>query len=160
MNEYKLLLVDDDKELSDLLIEYLTPHHFNITAAYDGRSGLSLAKDGHYDLILLDVMMPEMDGFEMLKQLRATDKTPVMMLTAKGDDFDRIFGLELGADDYLPKPFNHRELLARINATLRRVAFQSEAKQASVAKHQIERALGSVLCFHSQPRCDYWLLYV
>jgi two-component system response regulator CpxR len=128
MSNHKLLLIDDDKELSDLLIEYLSPHHFDITPAYDGNSGLQMAKQATFDLILLDVMLPGIDGFEVLKQLRLTHKTPVMMLTAKGDDFDRIFGLELGADDYLAKPFNHRELLARINATLRRVAFQSESK--------------------------------
>lgn len=149
MSNYKLLLIDDDKELSDLLIEYLSPHHFDITPAYDGVTGLQTAKAESFDLILLDVMLPELDGFEVLKQLRLTHKTPVMMLTAKGDDFDRIFGLELGADDYLPKPFNHRELLARINATLRRVAFQNdltETESILLNKVSINSATREIKC--------------
>jgi two-component system response regulator CpxR len=132
MGNYRLLLIDDDKALSDLLTEYLETYQFDITPALDGQVGLEIATREHFDLILLDVMLPKLDGFEVLKRLRLTHKTPVMMLTARGDDFDRILGLELGADDYLPKPFNHRELLARINATLRRVTFQSEVAQSPV----------------------------
>lgn len=121
MAEYNLLLIDDDQELTELLTEYLSSQGFNITLAHDGEEGLHKANATQYDLILLDVMLPKMDGFEVLKQLRLTNKTPVLMLTARGDDFDRIFGLELGADDYLPKPFNHRELVARIKAMTRRM---------------------------------------
>lgn len=121
MTKYNLLLIDDDLELSELLTEYLTGQGFNISVAYDGETGMSKANAVQFDLILLDVMLPTMDGFEVLKQLRLTNKTPILMLTARGDDFDRIFGLELGADDYLPKPFNHRELVARIKAITRRI---------------------------------------
>jgi two-component system response regulator CpxR len=121
MSQYKLLLIDDDQELTELLSEYLGSQGFDITLAHDGEEGLNIANASQYDLILLDVMLPTMDGFEVLKQLRLTNKTPVLMLTARGDDFDRIFGLELGADDYLPKPFNHRELVARIKAITRRI---------------------------------------
>lgn len=121
MSDYKLLLIDDDHELTELLTEYLNSQGFDITVAHDGEQGLNMANDKQYDLILLDVMLPKLDGFEVLKQLRTTNKTPVLMLTARGDDFDRIFGLELGADDYLPKPFNHRELVARVKAITRRI---------------------------------------
>lgn len=117
----KVLLIDDDIELVELLTEYLSSHGFSITAYHRGDTGLSHAQTHDYDVILLDVMLPGVDGFEVLKQLRQTKLTPVIMLTAKGEDFDRIFGLELGADDYLAKPFNHRELLARVKAITRRI---------------------------------------
>jgi two-component system response regulator CpxR len=119
----KLLLIDDDLELTELLKEYLTPQGYDIDVAEDGEVGLSLATSNkHYDLILLDVMLPKIDGFEVLRKLRTSHLTPVLMLTAKGDDYDKIFGLEMGADDYLAKPFNHRELSARIKALVRRMA--------------------------------------
>ncbi|WP_438864025.1 response regulator [Neptunicella sp.] len=122
MQPKSILLIDDDLELTDLLTEYLSPQEYSIAVAHDGQSGLAMAtSSNHFDLILLDVMLPVMDGFEVLKKLRQTHLTPVLMLTAKGDDFDRIFGLELGADDYLPKPFNPRELSARIKAIVRRI---------------------------------------
>ncbi|NOU51611.1 response regulator transcription factor [Pseudoalteromonas sp. JBTF-M23] len=123
----KLLLIEDDRALSDLLKEYLTTQGCNVSQAFDGEEGLLQATSEQYDVILLDVMLPRLDGFEVLKRLRASNLTPVIMLTAKGDDFDRIFGLELGADDYLPKPFNHRELLARIHAISRRIDFVKQA---------------------------------
>ena len=124
MTEKPLLLIDDDLALTELLVEYLAPQGYQVTVANDGKTGLELATGpGHFDLILLDVMLPELDGFEVLKRLRVSHLTPVLMLTAKGDDFDRIFGLELGADDYLPKPFNHRELSARIKAIVRRMDY-------------------------------------
>ncbi|MBZ9613041.1 response regulator [Rheinheimera maricola] len=117
-----LLLIDDDYELTELLTDFLTPQGYQLTIAHDGQQGLEMATSSqHFNLILLDVMLPKLDGFEVLKQLRRTHMTPVIMLTAKGDDFDRIFGLELGADDYLPKPFNPRELSARIKAIVRRL---------------------------------------
>lgn len=122
MAEKSLLVIDDDTELTALLDEYLSAQGYRLTIAHDGGQGLQLATGPeHYDLILLDVMLPGMDGFEVLKQLRRTHLTPVLMLTARGDDFDRIFGLELGADDYLPKPFNPRELSARVKAIVRRM---------------------------------------
>ncbi|WP_105253763.1 response regulator transcription factor [Pseudoalteromonas sp. T1lg75] len=117
----KVLLIDDDIELASMLSEYIHSQGFEVECAHDGEQGLALALENRHDLILLDVMLPKLDGFEVLKQLRATSLVPVIMLTAKGDDFDRIFGLELGADDYIPKPFNHRELIARIKAITRRI---------------------------------------
>ena len=124
MQTKSLLIIDDDIPLTQLLVEYLSPQGYEIQVAHDGETGLQMATaQSHYDLILLDVMLPKLDGFEVLKRLRASHLTPVLMLTAKGDDFDRIFGLELGADDYLPKPFNHRELSARIKAIVRRMEY-------------------------------------
>ena len=117
----KLLMIDDDTGLCELLSEYLSAQGFSIQTAHDGQQGLELALQNDFALILLDVMLPTIDGFEVLKQLRQSKLTPVIMLTAKGEDFDRIFGLELGADDYIPKPFNHRELLARVKAITRRI---------------------------------------
>lgn len=117
----KLLMIDDDIELCELLSEYLSAQGFEIESRHDGKEGLQQALNDDYGLILLDVMLPSLDGFEVLKQLRQQKLTPVIMLTAKGEDFDRIFGLELGADDYIPKPFNHRELLARVKAITRRI---------------------------------------
>jgi DNA-binding response OmpR family regulator len=115
-----LLMIDDDKELSELLAEWLLTENFYLEAAFDGMEGLELAASGHYALIILDIMMPRLGGIEVLRALRARSSVPVLMLTAKGDDIDRILGLELGADDYLPKPFNPRELVARIRAILKR----------------------------------------
>ncbi|MBQ4843928.1 response regulator [Pseudoalteromonas sp. MMG013] len=125
----KLLLIEDDRALSDLLSEYLTSQGCDVEQAFDGLSGLKQATSNNYDVILLDVMLPHLDGFEVLKKIRLSHLTPIIMLTAKGDDFDRIFGLELGADDYLPKPFNHRELLARIHAISRRIEFVKQTEQ-------------------------------
>src|ERR1700742_3034895 len=116
-----LLIVDDDVELCALLIERLAEDGFNLSAAHNGIDGLELAGSGSYSLVILDVMLPRMGGIDVLKQLRARSSVPVLMLTARGDDIDRIIGLEVGADDYLPKPFNPRELVARIRAILRRL---------------------------------------
>lgn len=115
----KILLVDDDTELTSLLTDILEMEGFDIIEANNGEQGLSKVDDS-IDLILLDVMMPKMNGTEMLRRLRESYDTPVLMLTAKGEEIDRVLGLELGADDYLPKPFSDRELLARIRAILRR----------------------------------------
>ncbi|GGW78977.1 response regulator [Alteromonas halophila] len=116
-----LLIIDDDHQLTAMLDTYLSTLGYGISIAEDGEAGLALATSGrHFDLILLDVMMPKLDGFDVLRRLRMHHSTPVLMLTARGDDYDRILGLELGADDYLPKPFNHRELVARIKAFFRR----------------------------------------
>ena len=130
-----LLLIEDDIELSNLLCEYLQSQNHTVSQAFDGEAGLAMAKADNFDVILLDIMLPKLDGFEVLKQLRQTHLTPVIMLTAKGDDFDRIFGLELGADDYISKPFNHRELLARINAITRRVEFVRQAEIAEIIEY-------------------------
>ena len=116
----KILLVDDDHGLADLLAQLLELEGFVLTLAYDGHQGLEMALMESFDLILLDVMLPKMNGFDLLKQLRLKKQTPVVMLTARGDEIDRVVGLEIGADDYLPKPFNDRELVARVRAVLRR----------------------------------------
>ncbi|QTX32458.1 response regulator transcription factor [Aminithiophilus ramosus] len=116
----KILLVDDDLELCDLLREYLEAEGFSLDAVHDGRSGVDRALQGRYALAVLDIMLPVMGGFDVLREIRSRSSLPVLMLTARGDDIDRIVGLEMGADDYLPKPFNPRELVARIRAVLRR----------------------------------------
>ena len=131
MNKHKLLLIDDDKELAELLTDYLATEGFDLICCHDGISGLEKAFDDKISLILLDVMMPGLTGFEVLKALGGNHKTPILMLTAKGDNASRILGLELGADDYLPKPFQHRELLARINAILRRINIVKNSKEQS-----------------------------
>ena len=128
MKNHKLLLIDDDKELAELLTDYLATEGFELICCHDGISGLEKAFDDKISLILLDVMMPGLTGFEVLKALGGNHKTPILMLTAKGDNADRILGLELGADDYLPKPFQHRELLARIKAILRRINIVKNTK--------------------------------
>jgi DNA-binding response OmpR family regulator len=117
----RLLIVDDDIELCALLTERLQTEGFALHAAHDGKEGLEQAVSGGYSLVILDVMLPRMGGMEHLKELRSRSSVPVLMLTARGDDIDRIIGLEVGADDYLPKPFNPRELVARIKAILRRL---------------------------------------
>jgi two-component system response regulator CpxR len=117
----RILLIDDDVELCSLLEELLRREGFQIQMEHDGSRGLERALSADFDLIVLDVMLPQLDGFEVLRQIRRSKMTPIMMLTARGEDVDRIVGLELGADDYLPKPFNPRELTARIRAILRRI---------------------------------------
>ena len=116
----RLLIIDDDPELRGLLATYLSNEGFAVEQADNGESGLQQALSGDYAAIVLDIMLPGLNGIELLKQLRRQADTPVVMLTARGDDLERIIGLELGADDYLPKPCNPRELLARIKAVLRR----------------------------------------
>jgi len=115
-----ILLVDDDAELCSLLSQFLTREGFAVEYENEGNRGLEKAGQPGIDLVVLDVMLPGIDGFEILRRLRQHSKVPVIMLTARGEDVDRIVGLELGADDYLPKPFNPRELAARIRAILRR----------------------------------------
>ena len=113
--------MDDDEELAGLLSELLTREGFRVDMQHDGVKGLAAALGGGYDLMVLDVMLPGMDGFEILRRVRRESRLPVLMLTARGEDEDRIIGLELGADDYLPKPFNTRELVARVRAIMRRL---------------------------------------
>ena len=116
----QILIVDDDVELSCMLRDYLNQDGFSVTAVHNGESGVAEALAGNYALIVLDVMMPGLSGIEVLRRIRAASDVPVLMLTAKGDDMDRILGLELGADDYVPKPCLPRELAARLRAILRR----------------------------------------
>lgn len=123
MPRLRALLVDDDFGLASLLTEYLAPHEVDVTHVADGAAGLVALAEPRvepFDVVLLDVMLPGMDGFEVCRRVRAAHDVPIVMLTARGDDADRIVGLELGADDYVPKPFNPRELLARVRAVLRR----------------------------------------
>jgi two-component system, OmpR family, response regulator CpxR len=115
-----LLVVDDDAELCQLLSEYLMPEGYDVEAVHNGTEGVERALSGDHALVVLDVMLPDVRGFEVLRQLRARSRMPVLMLTARGNEQDRILGLEMGADDYLAKPFNPRELSARIEAILRR----------------------------------------
>ena len=116
----KILLIDDDEKLCRLIQAYLEPMGFAVAVAHCGQDGLELAKHGSFAAILLDVMLPGIDGFEVLRQIRQHSKVPVLMFTARGDETDRIVGLEMGADDYLPKTFSSRELLARLRAVIRR----------------------------------------
>ena len=116
----KILMVDDDKKLCRLVADYLEPMGYALEATHNGVRGLEMILAGNYEAVILDVMMPGMDGFEVLKRLRKKSDIPVLMLTAMGDETDRIVGLEIGADDYLPKTFSSRELLARLRAVTRR----------------------------------------
>ena len=116
----KILMIDDDKKLCRLVADYLEPMGYEVSAAHDGAAGLEMALQGDFHAVILDVMMPTMDGFEVLKRLRRESAIPVLMLTARGEETDRIVGLEMGADDYLPKTFSSRELLARLRAVTRR----------------------------------------
>jgi two-component system response regulator CpxR len=132
-------LIDDDEELCELVSEYLTVEGFTVEAAHDGEAGLRQAKSGAHDLIILDVMLPKKNGFDVLRELRQEAQIPVLMLTARGDDMERIVGLEIGADDYLAKPFNPRELVARLRAILRRTQNATEeAAPLPSEKIQIE----------------------
>ena len=116
-----LLLIDDDVELANMLSEYLQGEGFSVTTVHDGESGIKETRSGNYDLAVIDVMMPGISGIDVLGQIRRESRLPILMLTARGDDVDRIVGLEMGADDYVPKPSTPRELVARIRAILRRV---------------------------------------
>lgn len=126
----KILLVDDDVELTELLAELLSLEGFDVKVVHNGQEALHELECQSYDLVLLDVMMPVLNGIETLKQLRQKLSVPVLMLSARDDEIDRVLGLELGADDYLPKPFNDRELVARIKAILRRTASVSNIQES------------------------------
>jgi two-component system response regulator CpxR len=144
-----ILIVDDDVELCGLVQEYLTSEGFTSKAVNDGELGLQQGMSGDYALIVLDVMLPGINGFEVLRRLRSVSKIPVLLLTARGEDVDRIVGLEIGADDYLPKPFNPRELVARIRAILRRAkpgrAADAAPEVLSVGDVDLDPATRSVL---------------
>lgn len=138
-----VLVIDDDADLCELLEEYLTSEGFLVERACDGEKGVEKALAGSYGVVVLDVMLPgARDGYDVLRQMRACTNTPVLMLTARGDDVDRIIGLEMGADDYLPKPFNPRELVARLRAILRRS--NREAGRASTGVTSVRHRVGDV----------------
>ncbi|MEZ0275074.1 MAG: response regulator transcription factor [Roseimicrobium sp.] len=134
----RLLLVDDDRELCELLRDYLEPLGYDVQAVHNGPDGVSRATTEEWHAVLLDVMLPGMDGFEVLKGIRKTSMVPVLMLTSRGDEMDRIVGLEVGADDYLPKTFSMRELLARLRAVTRRVALNSTQAAGSAADDGVQ----------------------
>lgn len=128
----RILIVDDDVELCGLLTEFLSAESYEIETYNRGDGAPARATEGDYDLVVLDVMLPGMNGFDILREMRRTSEVPVILLTARGEDIDRIVGLELGADDYLPKPFNPRELSARIHAVLRRSAPRRDGDASTV----------------------------
>jgi two-component system, OmpR family, response regulator CpxR len=134
----KILIIDDDEELCELVSEYLSVEGFTTEAVHDGETGLQKALSNEYEMAILDVMLPRKNGFDVLRDLRKSSKLPVLMLTAKGDDMERIVGLEIGADDYLPKPFNPRELVARLRAVLRRVQDTDEKKVAAAEAFTVD----------------------
>lgn len=136
-----ILIADDDVELCELLQEFFESEEFTVRLAHDGLAALLAARQPGLDLVVLDVMMPEMNGLDVLKELRKESPLPVIMLTARGDDLDRILGLELGADDYVPKPCNPRELLARIRAVLRRAG--SSVSQPLIQSEDLELNQGN-----------------
>jgi len=130
----KVLLVDDDKELCAMQADYLAADGFEVSCAYDGEAGVTAALGGAFSIVVLDVMMPRLNGIDTLRRIREQSSVPVIMLTARGDDIDRVLGLEFGADDYVPKPCTPRELVARIRAILRR----TEGGQRSEPSSEIE----------------------
>jgi two-component system response regulator CpxR len=145
----KVLLVDDDRKLCRLVQEYLLPMGYAVDAVHTGNEGLAKALTGEYHVMILDVMMPGMDGFEVLKSLRKESDMPVLMLTARGDETDRIVGLEVGADDYLPKTFSTRELLARLRAVTRRYY---RPGKTSVAENSDETIVAGNLTINPESR--------
>jgi two-component system response regulator CpxR len=147
MSEQKILLADDDEELCQLLRDFLEREGFVVDVAHDGETALQRAAGGGYDALILDVMLPQRSGLELLRELRRSSQLPVLMLTALGEDIDRILGLELGADDYVPKPCNPREIAARLRAILRRVhgdAGNSQLTDLSVGPVSLRAASRSV----------------
>jgi DNA-binding response OmpR family regulator len=137
----RLLLIDDDARLAAMLKDYLSAAGFVVERRFSGRDGLAALDSATFDAVILDVMLPDIDGFEVCRTIRARAQTPILMLTARGEDTDRIVGLEIGADDYLPKPFNPRELQARIRAILRRGRIAGGASEAMLrfGRLQIDR---------------------
>ena len=131
MTQTKILVVDDDKNICELLRLYLEKEGYAVTLAFDGREGLDAFAKNDPDLILLDVMMPNMDGWQVCREIRKTSECPIIMITAKGETIDKVLGLELGADDYVVKPFDSKEVVARIKAILRRTTSAPEADNSS-----------------------------
>lgn len=147
----RILVVDDDERLANMVSQYLKESDYDVTIALNGQSGLALHDKGNFDAIILDLMLPDTDGLEICRRIRARRSTPILMLTAKGEPLDRVIGLEMGADDYLPKPFEPRELLARLRAILRRGAGVSDDSilrfgQLEVDSDAMEARLGGRRC--------------
>ena len=166
----RLLIVDDDQELCSMLAEYLGPEGFAVELAGTGTAALDRVARGGLDLVVLDVMLPALSGFEVLRRLRSVSRIPVIMLTARGEEVDRVIGLELGADDYLAKPFSPRELVARIRAVLRRMAAEPQqvpgvvvwgplrldlrARQAAIDGRQLELTAAELRILELLVRAD------
>lgn len=148
----KVLLVDDDVELSSMLREYVAREGFNVDMVHDGEAGVLAALSGTYSIVVLDVMMPNVGGIEALRRIRSQSRIPVLMLTARGDDVDRIVGLELGADDYVPKPCTPRELVARIRAILRR----SNEAQTAVESESGALIVGPLVMWPQMRRAHWY----
>jgi DNA-binding response OmpR family regulator len=142
----RLLLVDDDVELCEILREFFSTEGFAVESAHDGVRGLERARSGEHALIILDLLLPGMRGLDVLQHLRAESNVPVLILTARGEDVDRIVGLELGADDYLPKPFNSRELMARVRAILRRTRPGHDAQRVEVGDVVVDPSARQAWC--------------
>jgi DNA-binding response OmpR family regulator len=134
----RALLIDDDSRMAEHLATYLAPHGVELSHARDGEQGLARVTEGGFDVVLLDLTLPGMDGLEVCRRIRSKSRIPVLMLTARGDEADRVVGLELGADDYLPKPYSPRELLARIRAVLRRAQPDVTGEQVRVGELAID----------------------
>ncbi len=143
MAKNTILLIDDDDNICKVVTLYLQKEDFEIKVANDGRTGLNMFSQENPDLVLLDIMMPGMDGIEVIKELRKESRTPVIMLTAKGDTFDKVLALELGADDYIVKPFEPKELIARIKAVIRRTEQTDESSTESVKHDDLEISLST-----------------
>jgi DNA-binding response OmpR family regulator len=136
--EHRLLIIDDDTRLAEMLVEYLAPEGIELTAVASGVQGLRSAQRENYDLIILDVMLPGLSGFDLLKQIRLHHATPIIFLTARNTEIDRVLGLEIGADDYVAKPFSPRELLARLKAVLRRSRPDVVAEQLTISNIAVD----------------------
>lgn len=130
-----VLVVEDDGDIRRLLKTYLSKDGYHVLEAQDGRAGLELARDESPDIVLLDLMLPIMDGLEVCRELRRTSTVPIIMITARDDDFDKVLGLEVGADDYVTKPFNPREIVARVKATFRRIRFEQVEQEKTLLRH-------------------------
>lgn len=137
MANTKILIADDDRNIIELLRLYIEKEGYSTIIAYDGKQAVEAFKNENPDLVVLDVMMPEMDGWQVCKEIRKTSETPIIMLTAKGETFDKVLGLELGADDYMVKPFETKELIARIKAVLRRYDSKEKASSDEIAYENI-----------------------
>lgn len=142
MANEKILVVDDDKNICELLRLYLVKEGFAVTLAYDGKTALQEFDKLHPDMVLLDVMMPDMDGWEVCRRIRQNHKTPIIMLTAKGETYDKVLGLELGADDYIVKPFETKEVTARIKAVLRRCAPAENGREGIIQFENLSLDMG------------------
>ena len=149
----RALIIDDDEALAEMLSEFLGARDLEVVTRYRADTGLATLEEESFDAVILDVMLPDLDGFEVCKRIRERSNIPVLMLTARGEETDRIVGLEIGADDYLPKPFSPRELLARLRAVLRRTERQSPSAERSLRSGRLEIDRGArIVAVDGDPR--------